>query len=164
MNEDELKPDVVILGERNYEAALDLVIARAEHELLIFDQHLRVGAYHTSRRYELIQDFLRRNPQNRLQMVLHDADFFSQQCPRLFGLLKTYSHAISVLLTNDHAKVAKDCFVIADDRDTVRRAHIDHARFRYTLDDPETAASLRHRFEEILSETSEPVTATMLGL
>ena len=29
MSETELKPDTIILGERNYEAALGLVIARA---------------------------------------------------------------------------------------------------------------------------------------
>ncbi len=164
MQESELKPDTVILGERNYEAALDIVFALAERELLIFDQHLRTGAYQTPTRYALMEGFLRKNPQNRLQMVLHDADFFTQHCPRLFGLLKTYGHAIQVLLTNDHAKVAKDCFVIADGLHTVRRVHIDHARFKYTLNDPETAATLRQRFDEILSETSVPVTASSLGL
>ncbi len=161
---EELKPDTVLLGERNYETALDLIFARAERELLIFDQHLRVGAYHTNHRFTLIQDFLRKDSKNRLQMVLHEADYFIHHCPRFFDLLKTYGHAMNVWLTNDHAKIAKDCFVIADDLHTIRRIHIDHARFRYTLDDPETAASLRHRFEEILSETSEPVTASMLGL
>jgi hypothetical protein len=164
MQENELKPDTVILGERNYDAALDIVFARAERELLIFDQHLKSGAYHTTARCALIETFLRKDAQNRLLMVLHEADFFTQHCPRLFGLLKTYGHAIQVLLTNDHAKVAKDCFIIADNLHTVRRVHIDHARFKYTLDDPETAATLRQRFDEILLETSEPVTASTLGL
>ncbi|HQN64082.1 MAG TPA: hypothetical protein PLR90_08980 [Methylophilus sp.] len=161
---DELRPDVVLLGERNYEAALDLIFARAERELLIFDQHLRLGAYQSEKRFMLIQDFLRKNPQNHLQMILHEADFFSQQCPRFFDLLKSYGHAMNVWLTNDHAKIAKDCFVIADGLHTIRRIHIDHARFRYTFDNIETATTLRHRFDEILSETSTPMTATMLGL
>ncbi len=164
MQEDELRPDAVILGERNYEAALDIVFALAERELLIFDQHLKAGAYQTPARHALLEGFLRKDPQNRLLMVLHEADFFTQHCPRLFGLLKTHGHAIQVLLTNDHAKIAKDCFVIADGLHTVRRVHIDHARFTYTLNDVETATMLRQRFDEILSETSVPVTASTLGL
>jgi hypothetical protein len=35
MSETEMKPNEIILGERNYEAALNLVIARAESETKI---------------------------------------------------------------------------------------------------------------------------------
>lgn len=164
MAEFTLKPNAVVLGERNYEAALDLVISKAERELLIFDQHLRTGAYNTVKRYDMLREFLNKSPNNRIIMVLHEATFLQNQCPKLLDLLKTYGHVMSVLMTNDHAKIAKDCFVIADDKHTVRRIHIDHARFRYTLDDAETAASLRMRFDELAAETTEPVSITKLGL
>ncbi len=54
MSETELAPNTIILGERNYEAALDLVIAQAENELLIFDQDFVRGNYASSKRFELL--------------------------------------------------------------------------------------------------------------
>ncbi len=45
MDSSELIADSVIVGERNYEAALDLVIAQAENALLIFDQNFEKGGY-----------------------------------------------------------------------------------------------------------------------
>lgn len=164
MAEFTLKPNTVVLGERNYEAALDLVMAKAERELLVFDQHLRTGAFNTVKRYDLLREFLNKNANNRIHMVLHEAVFLQNQCPKLLDLLKTYGHVMQVLLTNDFAKIAKDCFVIADNKHTVRRIHIDHARFKYTLDDAETAASLRLRFDELVAETTEPVAISKLGL
>ena len=56
MNE-ELKPDTIIFGERNYEAALDLVIAEAKDELLIFDQDFVHGDYASQQRFEILLEF-----------------------------------------------------------------------------------------------------------
>ena len=66
--------------------------------------------------------------------------------------------------TNDTAKVAKDCFVIADKQHYVRRFHIDQARFKYALNEVEECANLGMRFDELLDETTEAVSATKLGL
>ena len=54
----ELLEDQVIIGERNYEQALDMVIARATRQLLIFDKDFSKGAYASLRRAEAIRDFL----------------------------------------------------------------------------------------------------------
>jgi hypothetical protein len=66
--------------------------------------------------------------------------------------------------TNDAAKVAKDCFVIADKRHYLRRFHIDQSRFKYALDDLEECANLNMRFDELLDETADVVSATKTGL
>ena len=71
---------------------------------------------------------------------------------------------MTVYETNDTAKVAKDCFVIADKRHYLRRFHIDQARFKYAFDDETEAANLLMRFSELLDETTESVSATKLGL
>jgi hypothetical protein len=160
----ELVPNTILTGERDYEAALDLVIAEARDELLIFDQDFIHGAYSSLQRYKLIQFFLSENPLSKLTIILHSTHFFTTQCPRLFELLEAYGHKITVYETNDHAKIAKDCFVIADGRHYLRRFHIDQARFKFALDDPETAASLTQRFQELLDETANTVSATQLGL
>ena len=164
MDTNELLPNTILLGERNYAQAIDLVIAQAQQELLIFDQDLRLGDYASVQRYEAIRHFLSQDPQSQLTMVLHQADFFTTQCPRLFALLETYGHKMTVYITNDHAKIAKDCFLIADTQHYVRRIHVDQARFKFNMDDAETAASLKNRFNELLDETATTISATQLGL
>jgi hypothetical protein len=164
MSETELKPNTIILGERNYEAALNLVIARAENELLIFDQDVVRGDYASLTRFELIQAFLSKNDFNKLTIILQNTEYFVQNCPRLFDLLKLYGHKMTVFETNDNAKIAKDCFVIADKQHYLRRFHIDQARFKYALGDEEECANLTMRFNELLDETAEAVSVTKIGL
>jgi hypothetical protein len=164
MDTSELTPNTILLGERDYSRAIDLIIEQAQEELLIFDQDLRLGDYASVQRYEAIRQFLSQNPLSQLTMVLHQAEFLTTQCPRLFELLETYGHKMTVYITNDHAKIAKDCFVIADTQHYVRRIHVDQARFKYNFSDAETAASLKNRFNELLDETATTVSATQLGL
>jgi len=160
----ELDEHAIILGENNYKAALDRVIATAEHELLIFDQDLSKGDYASLIRFEQIRAFLAKSRQNRLLMILHDTTHFSNNCPRLYELLGMYSHAITVHQTNDQAKVAKDMFVIADRAHYLCRFHVDHARFRFALNDQDTANTLYMRFEELLEASDHTISATRLGL
>lgn len=164
MSETELTPNTIILGERNYEAALDIVIAQAENELLIFDQDFERGNYASSKRFEQLFAFLSKDDLSKLTIILQDTEHFIQHCPRLFELLKNYGHKMVVYETNDNAKVAKDCFVIADKQHYLRRFHIDQARFKYALNDVEECANLGMRFDELLDETTESVSATKLGL
>lgn len=160
----ELLEDQVIIGERNYEQALDMVIARATRQLLIFDKDFSKGAYASLRRAEAIRDFLAKDRQNRLAIVLHDAGYFNAHCPRLRELLAIYSHAMTIYQTGEQARGATDSFVIADQQHYVRRFHIDHARFRFAFNDEETAGMLNSRFNELLETCSDSLTATRLGL
>ncbi len=164
MTDTELKPNIVLLGERDYEAALSFVIAKAQKELLIFDQDLSCGDYASLQRHELLQQFLSDNPLSKLTIIVQNSQFFVNNCPKLFDLLKLYGHKMTVLETNDNAKIAKDCFVIADKSHYVRRFHIDQARFKFALDDAEECANLHMRFDELMDETAEAVSATKLGL
>jgi len=161
--DNELIPNTIIYGERNYEAALDLVIAEAHDELLIFDQDFVRGEYNSVQRYNLLHYFLSKNPLSKLTVILQNTEFF-RSCPRIFKLLETYSHKMTVYETNDHAKIAKDCFVLADKHHYLRRFHIDQARFKFALDDIETTTSLIARFDELLDETTEAVAIGKLGL
>jgi hypothetical protein len=161
---EELKPDTIILGERNYEAALNTLIASAQDELLIFDQNFERGDYASLQRFEVIQAFLSKNDLSKLTIILQSTEYFIQHCPRLFDLLKLYGHKLVVYETNDNAKIAKDCFVIADKRHYLRRFHIDQARFKFALNDLEECANLSMRFDELLDETADAVSSTKLGL
>jgi hypothetical protein len=71
---------------------------------------------------------------------------------------------MTVYITNENARITKDCFVIADGQHYCRRFHIDQARFKYAFEDRETSTLLAIRFDEILGETSEILSASTLGL
>ncbi len=164
MDKAELIPDTVIIGERDYAQALDAVIAQASNELCIFDQDFGKGDYASLQRYDLIHAFLQKSEQVKLTIILQNTHFFHASCPRLLDLLRIYGHKMTVYETNDFAKIAKDCFVIADKQHYCRRFHIDQARFKYALNDIDTCASLLLRFDELLAETTEAISITKLGL
>ncbi len=166
MNAAELMPNTVVTGERNYDAALNLVIAAASHELLIFDQDFAKGDFASLNRFKLLHDFLNKSANNKLTIILQNTQFFTNNCPRLLELLTTYGHMMTVYETNDSAKVAKDCFVIADKQHYCRRFHADQARFKYTVngEDTDTVSGLLMRYDELLAETANVVSISKLGL
>ena len=161
---EELEPDTILLGERFYEAATELLITKAKRELLIFDPDLSRGGYQSLSCSEVLQNFLAKDKQNRLIIVLHEADFFSERCPRLQDLLKTYGNAIDVYVTDNNARVAQDAFVLADKAHYLHRFHIDQSRFKYVLDNEVAAKPLVERFDQLLETTSTAVFATTTGL
>lgn len=164
MTENPLVANQVLLGESAYATAIDIVIAKAESELMIFDDNLEKGDYQSLNRFHLMHNFLSKNPQSKLTIILHRVDFFKKDCPRLLSLLKVYSHKMTVYTSNNEAKIAKDTLVIADKKHYVRRFHIDQARFKYHLDDVESSASIVSRFNALLEHTQETITSTNLGL
>jgi hypothetical protein len=161
---DELKSNQVLLGERNYEASTSLLIARAQRELRIFDPDLSRGAYQDLEVAELLQGFLAKDRLNRLTIVMHDSGFFNTRCPRLIDLMKRYTHAMTIYITDERAQVAQDAFVLADRGDYLHRFHIDHARFKYSLDDQVAAQPLHERFEQLLDVTQSSLSITTTGL
>lgn len=164
MTEIKLKQNTIIIGELEYITALDIVITQAKQQLLIFDQDLSTGGYNSLKRYALIHDFLAKDKTSTLTIILHDTSHFTTQCPRLFNLLVTFGHKMTVYETNDYAKIAKDCFVLTDQTSYIRRFHIDQSRFKFMLNDKTTAASLKNRFDDLLQETTHAVSITKLGL
>jgi hypothetical protein len=164
MQEEVLIPDTIITGEHEYIRAQNLVIEQAENELLIFDQDLTHGDFASLTRYELLNDFLSANLHSTLTIILHNAEYLTSHCPRLCDLFKTYSHKMTIMLTNEHAKVAKDCFIVADHQHYIKRIHIDQARFKFALNDGSTAVSLKLRFNELLDETEYALPPTQTGL
>ena len=159
-----LIPDQIMTGEHLYAEAINIILASAERELLIFDQDLSHGDFASKQKFELIQQFLNKSPSNQLTIVLQDTGYFKNKCPRLLDLLVIYGHKMTVYETNQTAKHAKDCFILADDKNYVKRFHIDQARFRYGLNDLTSTNQLNTRFKELLEATQDVVTISRLGL
>lgn len=159
-----LIPDQIMIGEYLYSDAINIILASAERELLIFDQDLSHGDFASKQKFELFQTFLNKSPSNQLTIILQNKDFFLNKCPRLIDLLTIYGHKMTVYETNETAKHAKDCFILADDKNYVKRIHIDQARFKYGLDDLATIGLLNSRFKDLLDATQEAVSISKLGL
>ncbi len=151
-------------GEAEYEAAIDTVIASAEHTLHIFDTDLSTGGYTTAKRCEALRTFLMKNRANRLVMVLHDTDYLTRQCPRLMQLLKLHSHAMAILQTHEHGQTANDPLVIADATHYVHRFHSDSARALLALHDPAGGHQLEDRFGQLQEASAPAVSAFTIGL
>lgn len=165
MNQDNtLAPNKIMVGEHLYSEAISLILANAQHELLIFDQDLSHGNFASLEKYELLQQFLSSNITSHLNIILQNTAFYQEKCPRLFGLLKTFGHKMQVHVTNDTAKHAKDCFILADGQHYIKRIHIDQARFKYALNDRASVEVLNVRFKELKEAIGDVVTITSLGL
>jgi hypothetical protein len=154
----------VLSGEKEYEAAISEVIDLAQRSLHIFDVDLAAGGYGTAQRAEALRAFLMRNRSNRIVVVLHETDHLTRCCPRLMDLLRLYSHAITVLQTQEHGRVASDPMVIADEAHYVHRFHADGARALCALHDHAGARQLEERFAQLMEASSPAVFATTLGL
>jgi len=146
-----------------YEAALDAVIAKATRRLRMFDRKLGRG-FDTPGRQDALLRFLLANRANRCQIVLHEAENLSRDCPRLTSLLRRFSHAISVHQTLPEARGAYDPFAIADEQHFVHRFHYDATRGLLALDDPHAAGPLVERFGEILDASQPAAAPTTLGI
>ncbi len=159
-----LIPDQIMVGEYLYSDAINIILASAERELLIFDQDLSHGNFASTQKFELFQQFLNKSPSNQITIVLQDTGFLKNKCPRLLDLLTIYGHKMTVYETNETAKHAKDCFILADDKNYIKRIHIEQARFRYGLNDLASVSLLNTRFKELLEATHDVVTISRLGL
>ena len=161
---DTLQPNVILLGERSFEAATLLIIQRAEKELLIFDPNLSRGDYQSAAVTDALRSFLAKSRANKLTIVVHDKSFIAERCARLLNLLKIYSHSITIYETADTAKNALDAFILADKSHYLRRFHIDQARFKYVFDDVAETNALLERYEELVDGATISSLSTHVGL
>ena len=152
-----------LLGDAEYEAALDTALAKAQRSIRIFEHTLGRG-YNSPQRFELLRRFLLASRRNRLQIVAHEPQTIDRNCPRILNLLRLHSHSISIHETHSNAKSVYDPFTVVDDHSFVHRFHFDEMRGLLALDDPIGTHTLAERFDEIWEASSPTVSATTIGL
>jgi hypothetical protein len=152
-----------ILGNSEYDAALDTILEKPQKIVRIFENALGRG-YNSPRRYELLRTFLLASPRNRLQIVAHETQSMDRTCPRLLNLLRLHAHAISIHETHQVAKAVYDPFAVVDDLHFVHRFHFEELRGVLALHDPIGTHTFIERFGEIWEASSPAVSATTLGL
>ena len=139
---------------RLYEAMLDELVPRTQRVIRIFDRSLS-AAYNSTARCELMRDFLRGGPLNRLYIVVHEAESLERVCPRFLTLLTRYGHVAKVRRTPRAARHLYDPFVIFDASHYLHRFHYDHMRYARGMNDVDGTQQLLDRFNE-LWEVSRP--------
>ena len=163
MAENTTPQHVALLGDADYEAALDTALAKAQRSIRIFEHTLGRG-YNSPQRFELLRRFLLTGRRNRLQIVVHQPQTIDRNCPRILSLLRLHSHAISIHETHSNAKSVYDPFTVVDDHSFVHRFHFDEMRGLLALDDPIGTHTLAERYDEIWEASSPTVPATTIGL
>ncbi len=145
-------------------AAIDELIQLAQHKLQIFDVDLSEGGWQTAARAENLAAFMRRSPNARVELIVHDLRWMESSCPRLIALLKVFSHAMTAYRSGAEARSAMDPLLIADGRHFLHRFHIDQPRASLAIEQPQLARPLVTRFEQIWNTGEPGLSATVLGL
>ena len=154
----------IITLRREYREAIDTLLPLLGRELRIFDPDLADLGLDAPDKVELLKNFLRRAPHNRIYIALHSTEYITRQAPRLMGLLATFAGNMLVHKTEGDAARVQDCFVLCDDLHFVRRAVSAQPRGALYLYDAKEARGMRDRFDEIWASSFPAVSATQTGL
>jgi hypothetical protein len=145
-------------------AAIDELIGLAQRRIRVFDQDLSQTGWNQAARIDRLATFLRETRGRRLDIIVHDTHYLESACPRLLGLLRTYSFAITIYRTGTEAKLATDPLVVVDDRHYLHRFHFEQSRAAMGVNQPDQTRPLATRFEEIWATGEPGLNATVLGL
>jgi len=150
-------------GLREYEEAIDSFIPQTLRVIRVFDRTLSRD-WTSPQRYEALRQFLLANRQNRLLIVLHDAEPIERDCPRMVDLVRQFSAAVRIHETLSLAKHVYDPFVVFDSSHYVHRFHYRFLRAAQGINDVVGAQQLLDRFAEIWEASAHSVTAGTSGL
>lgn len=149
---------------REQVAALDDLVALAQHSIRVFDQDLSEMGWNSPARTERLATFLRRSRTAKLEIIVHETRWLEASCPRLTALLKSFSDRVTIYKTGPQAKGASDPLVIVDGRHFLHRFHVEQPRAALAIEEPHLARPLVNRFEEIWATGEPGLTSTVLGL
>jgi hypothetical protein len=145
-------------------AAIDEVIAVAQHTIRIFDIALANRGFNSPARSDKVREFLVRGRSHRLLIALHETDGLERECPRLLTLLRQFPMSIEIHRTLAQARNAMDPFVLADDHSVWHQLHFEQPRAIVAIHSPQDAMPIAQRFDEIWDLSEPAVSATTLGL
>ena len=163
--ESPLPPRTVELASVAEQAgAIDELIGLAQRRIRVFDQDLSHTGWNLAARADRLAQFLREARGRRLDIIVHDTHYIESACPRLLGLLRTYSFAVTIYRTGTEARLATDPLIIVDDRHYLHRFHFEQSRAAMGINQPDQTRPLAARFEEIWATGEPGLNATVLGL
>ena len=163
MNLHEFEPYRRLTTRAEARAALDDTVSETTHALRMFDDR---GEFYGFDRRPLIQGLaalMKRSPETRVSLVLHDTTFIVQRCPLLLELLRAFSPRLQVLRTDEAIRSFSRGLVIADEAVVLRRPHFDRPVTLIDYDEKAIAGAAT-LFEEILGHASPAVPGNHTGL
>ncbi len=104
--------------------AIDMLLPLARRSVCVFDVDLAHMGWNTQARATALDAFLRRDPQARLRIVVHDTQYLEQSCARIANLLLRHAEAIEIRRSGPRARGAMD--PLADRRRAALRAPLSH--------------------------------------
>lgn len=147
-----------------HDASLETILRSLAVSLSIFDEDLTRLRLERPENVELLRRFLADSTRNRVRIVLKNAEPLRCRSPRLFKLLATYPDQMTVVQCPEHLHSLNDALFVVNGAHALIRFHKDNARSRVIIDDVEACAPYVQRFDDIINEGGEPVSATTLGL
>ena len=145
-------------------AAIDQVVAVAQHTLRIFDISLSNRGFNSPKRADALREFLVRGRAHRILIALHDTEQLVRENARLMALLRQFPMSIEIHRTIAQARSAMDPFVIADDHSVWHQLHHEQPRAMVAIRSPADTLPIAQRFQEIWDLSEPAVSATTLGL
>lgn len=147
-----------------HDSFLHKILLLATQSLRVFDDDLTKLKLERSDNADVLRQFLGADRGNRLQIVVKNAEPLRRESPRLMKLLALYPQNLIILECPPHLASLDDSLFIADDKHALIRFHKDHARAKVIIDSAEECRPYAHRYDEILKEGGEQISATTLGL
>lgn len=145
-------------------AAIDELIGLAQRRIRVFDYDLSETGWNDAGRAARLGAFLRGTGGRRLEVIVHDTAYLERSCARLLGLMRAYSHAMTIYRTGPDARHASDPLVIVDEAHYLHRYHFEQPRATLALHRPEQTRPLAMRYDEIWATGEPGINATVLGL
>jgi hypothetical protein len=140
---------------REYEMLFDTLIPQTLSVIRVFDRVLP-NAWNTRARIDLLRQFLRQSPANRLHVILHDASNIERDLPRVAEFNRDFGHAFKIRQTPRMAHHLYDPFIVFDASHYLHRFHHAHMRAAVGNHDVDGAQALLDRHTE-LWDVSRPV-------
>ncbi|HYH40734.1 MAG TPA: hypothetical protein VD867_02030 [Burkholderiales bacterium] len=148
---------------REFEAQFEALVPLTQRVIRIFDKSLS-ERYNSPARCNLLRDFIRADPLNRLYVVVHEPESLARNCPRFLTLIQHFGHVAKVRQTPRWARHVHDPFVIFDASHYLHRFHYQHMRFARGQNEIVGAQQLLDRYEELWEVSAAAAATSVLGL
>lgn len=148
---------------KEYEALIDSMLPQTETVVRVFDNALPV-AWNSTERAALLRAFLRRNPVNRIYIVLHNTDDIARKLPRLADISRDFGHAFRIRQTPKMARHLYDPFITFDASHYLHRFHYAHMRAAVGTHDADGTKQLWDRHLELWEVSTAATFGAASGL
>ena len=146
----------------DYVSALNTLLSGATRLIRIYDWDLSDGGYETPARIEFLKEFCKQG--RTIKILLADDSYLRQHAGQMMRLLSVWGHVLHVRVRDSEPPPARDCFVLADDKNVLKRHDKDEARGLMRLDARGDVAELAIRFDGEWDRAEKWVSAHTLGL